>query len=146
MLNFNHWFKLLARSDLKRNNKGLLAMRIKVITTGLISLLLLSGCISTPLPDPIETKQAGDSELSCEYILAEYRGNTEAARRKIDKNNDGDVKDLAIGFLIWPGLADFNNAPGHEGNALLDRNSWLKNVAIAKTCGLTDLPEQPKRY
>jgi hypothetical protein len=32
--------------------------------------------------------------------------------------------------LVWPGLADFKNADGVEGNALLDRNIYL--LALAK--------------
>jgi hypothetical protein len=84
--------------------------------------------------------------MSCKYLEAEYKGNTEAAARKIEKNNNSDVKDGVIGLLIWPGLADFNNAPGHEGNALLDRNSRLKSLAEAKGCSTSDWPTQPKRY
>lgn len=110
-----------------------------------ISVTLL-GCISTPEPNPVSVKQAGDKSLSCDYLKAEYMANTEAASRKISKNNSGDVQDAALGLLIWPGLADFNNAPGHEGNALLDRNSWLKTLAEIKKCDSTNWPEQPDRY
>ena len=109
-------------------------------------IILLTGCISTPMPNPVSVKQAGDKDLSCKYLLAEYKGNTAAAARKISKNTNGDLKDAALGLLIWPGLADFNNAPGHEGNALLDRNSWLKSLAEAEECDISSLPSQPKRY
>jgi len=108
--------------------------------------IFITGCVSTPEPNPIAAVQAGDEDLGCEYIVAEYAGNTEAATRKIAKNKSGDVKDAALGLLIWPGLADFNNAPGHEGNALLDRNSRLKSLAVAKNCEITEWPEQPERY
>jgi hypothetical protein len=110
--------------------------------------LALAACISTPLPNPVIAKQSGDALLTCEYIKAEYAANTESATRKIDKNNNGDAKDLALGLLVWPGLADFNNAPGHEGNALLDRNAWLINLAKVKgkDCSVNDWPKQPKRY
>ena len=84
--------------------------------------------------------------MSYEILRAEYIANTEAAERKISKNNSSDAKDAVIGLLIWPGLADFNNAPGHEGNALLDRNAWLKSLAEAKGFVVSDWPKQPKRY
>jgi hypothetical protein len=107
---------------------------------------VLVGCVSTPEPNPISVKQEGDTDLDCKYLEAEYKGNTEAAARKIDKNNNDDGLDFVKGFLIWPGLADFNNAPGHEGNALLDRNAWLKNLAEAQKCEFSEWPEQPERY
>jgi len=115
-----------------------------IVSIALCSLFM--GCVSTPEPNPIAAIQAGDEEMTCEYLDAEYKGNTEAAARKIAKNKSGDVKDAALGLLVWPGLADFNNAPGHEGNALLDRNSRLKSLADVKNCGITDWPEQPERY
>ena len=121
----------------------------KLKLVSLISIFcIITACISTPLPNPVNIKEIGDADLSCDYLQAEYKGNTEAAARKISKNNSGDAKDFALGLLIWPGLADFNNAPGHEGNALLDRNAWLMSLAEIedKNCDTSDWPEQPKRY
>ncbi|EGG93479.1 hypothetical protein IMCC1989_1160 [gamma proteobacterium IMCC1989] len=118
-------------------SKGFYAIALSVV---------LAGCVSTPEPKPVSVKQEGDRDLDCKYLSAEYKGNTEAATRKIDKNNSDDGLDFVKGFLIWPGLADFNNAPGHEGNALLDRNAWLKNLAEAQNCEITDWPDQPERY
>ena len=114
--------------------------------TSVITVLFLAGCVSTPEPNPISVRQDGDKDLDCKYLEAEYRGNTEAAARKISKNKSGDTKDALLGVLIWPGLADFNNAPGHEGNALLDRNSWLINLAQVQECETVGWPEQPDRY
>jgi hypothetical protein len=103
--------------------------------TSVITVLFLAGCVSTPEPNPVSVRQDGDKDLDCKYLEAEYRGNTEAA-----------AKDALLGVLIWPGLADFNNAPGHEGNALLDRNSWLINLAQVQGCETVGWPEQPDRY
>jgi hypothetical protein len=108
--------------------------------------VILFGCVSTPEPNPVAAVQPGDDEMPCEYLRAEYKGNTEAAARKTEKNNAGDLKDAAIGILIWPGLADFNNASGHEGNTLLDRNTRLKSLAEVKECDTFDWPEQHERY
>jgi hypothetical protein len=72
--------------------------------------------------------------------------NTHIAEEKIKKNNINDIQDIFLGMFIWPGLADFKNADGVEGNALLDRNIQLKNMAAEKGCDIIDYPEQPERY
>jgi hypothetical protein len=79
-------------------------------------------------------------------VLAEYRTNTLVAGDKISKNNKDDVQDVVVGALIWPGLADFKNADGIEGNALLDRNVRLIEIAKMKSCDTLEYPPQPIRY
>jgi hypothetical protein len=91
-------------------------------------------------------KQSGDSALSCEQIATEYKSNTEVANNKIEKNRSNDRKELLLGILVWPGLMDMKNADGNEGNALLDRNVYLLELAKTKSCGVNSWPEQPKRY
>ncbi len=51
-----------------------------------------------------------------------------------------------MALFVSPLLIDMNNAPGHEGNALLDRNKRVKSLAEVKGCDLTNLPAQPERY
>jgi hypothetical protein len=51
--------------------------------TSVITVLFLAGCVSTPEPNPVSVRQDGDKDLDCKYLEAEYRGNTEAAARKI---------------------------------------------------------------
>lgn len=108
--------------------------------------LLLTSCANTRDPNCISLKQATDDDMTCQLILAEYRTNTLVADGKIEKNNGDDVQDFVVGFLIWPGLADFKNADGTEGNALLDRNVRLLEYAKMKTCDTSDFPVQPTRY
>ncbi len=84
--------------------------------------------------------------MTCQLLLAEYRTNTLVACDKIAKNNGDDVMDVIIGGLIWPGLADFKNADGTEGNALLDRNVRLMEIAKIQDCDINSFPEQPVRY
>lgn len=109
--------------------------------------ILLTGCANTRDPQIVSALQPNDNETGCAQILTEYNSNTESAAAKIQKNDADDVRDVVIGFFIWPGLADFKNADGIEGNALLDRNIRLKNIAIEKKCDiLTSLPVQPIRY
>ena len=84
--------------------------------------------------------------MSCTDLAVEFKTNTEVATNKISKNNSDDGQDLLLGALIWPGLADFKNAEGTEGNALLDRNVYIREIAITKSCDILDWPAQPTRY
>lgn len=106
----------------------------------------IMSCVNSREPLPCAMMGSGDKDLSCEDIVAEYMSNTTVAEHKIHKNNSGDVQDAVLGILIWPGLADFKNADGTEGNALLDRNVYLRNLADKKGCDVKGWPVQPKRY
>lgn len=108
--------------------------------------VLLMGCANTRDPNPVNQKQSGDREMTCRDLETEYRSNTNIATNKISKNNSDDGKDILLGALIWPGLADFKNADGTEGNALLDRNEYIRQLAIQKSCDILDWPNQPARY
>jgi len=109
--------------------------------------LLLTGCANTRDPRAISAINPGDDSIACDQIATEYSSNTESAAAKIKKNDDDDVQDLVVGLFIWPGLVDVKNADGTEGNALLDRNIRLKNIAIGKKCiEVASLPVQPARY
>ncbi len=107
---------------------------------------VLVGCVDTRDPAPVALKQANDHQLTCQQIQMNYKVNTEVATQKIDLNNEDDVHDVLLGGLIWPGLADFKNAEGVEGNALLDRNVWLRELAVAGNCNTLAYPPQPARY
>jgi hypothetical protein len=92
-------------------------------------------------------KQGGDSGLTCEQIAMQYKTNTEVAQSKIAKNRSNDRRELLLGILVWPGLFDLKNADGNEGNALLDRNIYLRELAKSKSCtAVESWPEQPARY
>lgn len=108
--------------------------------------LFLASCANTRDPLCVTMIQAHDNEMNCELLLAEYRTNTLVAGDKIAKNNEDDVQDVVVGALIWPGLADFKNADGIEGNALLDRNVRLLEIAKMNSCDTSDYPPQPVRY
>jgi len=109
-------------------------------------LILIVGCVETRDPRLMDVSQEGDDNITCEQINIEYGSNTDIAAAKIAKNDDDDVQDFFLGGLVWPGLADFKNADGNEGNALLDRNIRLKKIAESKSCDVSTYPEQPERY
>ncbi|MCW9034404.1 MAG: hypothetical protein OQJ97_09300 [Rhodospirillales bacterium] len=108
--------------------------------------LVLTACVNSRDPHPVTMKTSSDHNLTCSNIITEYKANTSAATSKISKNNSNDGQDILLGFLIWPGLADFKNADGVEGNALLDRNLFLMALGEEKSCELSSLPMQPSRY
>lgn len=109
--------------------------------------LLLGGCVAARDPQLTTIERSGDGALTCEQMATEYKGNTEVARNKIDKNRSDDNKQLLLALFVWPGFLDLKNADGNEGNALLDRNIYLFGMAKAKSCGAVNAwPEQPKRY
>jgi hypothetical protein len=92
-------------------------------------------------------KQSTDMDMPCEQIAIEYKSNTEVATAKIASNRRADKRELWLGILVWPGLMDLQNANGNEGNALLDRNVYLREVAKSKSCnGVDSWPKQPGRY
>ncbi|HXV49548.1 MAG TPA: hypothetical protein VEB61_12155 [Candidatus Binatia bacterium] len=112
-----------------------------------LALVVAGGCVQARDPRLVAVKGSGDSALSCEQIATEYKANTEIARNKIDKNRANDTREFFLGILVWPGLMDMKNADGNEGNALLDRNVYLLELAKSKPCvGVESWSEQPRRY
>ncbi|WP_157231001.1 hypothetical protein [Kiloniella laminariae] len=107
---------------------------------------LAAACANTRDPHTVSIKQENDKQMSCQDIQTEYKTNTEVAASKISKNNSDDTQDIIVGGLIWPGLADFKNADGIEGNALLDRNVYLRELGTASNCNVVSWPLQPVRY
>ena len=111
-----------------------------------VLVLGLVGCAQTRDPQPVMLHQDHDREMSCDEIQTEYESNTQIAAEKIELNRKKDQTDVFLGFLVWPGLADFKNAEGTEGNALLDRNVFLRKMAGDKGCDVSGYPDQPERY
>lgn len=117
----------------------------RILPLMFIALFLVS-CANTRDPHCVSLIQNNDTEMSCQLLLTEYSTNTLVAESKITKNNKDDVQDVVVGALIWPGLADFKNADGIEGNALIDRNVRLLEIAKMNNCDTSEYPLQPVRY
>ena len=113
---------------------------------GLIFLMAIAGCVPARVAQPIAMKQSNDEAMTCKQIAIEYKSNTEIAANKIAKNNSADKRDFWLGVFVWPGLMDLQNADGNEGNALLDRNVYLREVAKDKGCKTESWPTEPERY
>lgn len=115
----------------------------KIISLTVLS-LLIGGCAITT-PYPVDTEQTKDKEMACSDILYEYETNTTQAAEKISDNQLADVGGFFFAICVFP-VWDTGNADGHEGNALLDRNIWLKKIAVDLDCDISSYPKQPKRY
>ena len=110
-------------------------------------LLLVTACVPARVAQPIPMKHSADMDMTCEQLATEYKSNTGVAAGKIAGNRRADKRELWLGILVWPGLMDLQNADGNEGNALLDRNVYLREVAKDKSCnGVDSWPRQPERY
>ncbi len=104
-------------------------------------------CVPARVAQPVVAKQSTDMDMTCEQIAIEFKSNTEIAAAKIASNHTRDQRELWLAILVWPGLMDLQNADGNEGNALLDRNIYLREVAKSKGCnGVDSWPKQPARY
>ena len=120
---------------------------LKGLVSSLFIVLTVSACVRARVPQPMTMQQANDKALTCDLIAIEYKTNTEVAAAKIAKNNSDDTRELWLGILVWPGLMDMQNADGTEGNALLDRNVYLKETSRNMKClGVESWPAQPERY
>ena len=110
-----------------------------------ICLISLSACAGRE-PNLPTVALASDQNHDCSALEAEVLANANAAKAKIASNNARDGGDIAIGIagglLFWPALfaIDTKNADGHEGNALVDRNDHLKQIAMKKGCDVTAYP------
>lgn len=113
--------------------------------TASVALLALAGCAGRT-PNPTTVSYGTDSIQSCQTLESEVRSNAATAQAKITSNQSRDAGDgaIAVGSILLfpPALLamDLSNADGVEGNALLDRNERLKQIAITKGCDVSHYP------
>ena len=113
----------------------------------LLLAILMAGCVHARVANIQPVQRPNDQQLTCDQITLEYKSNTEIAGAKIEKNENADTRDFWLGVFVWPGLMDLQNADGNEGNALLDRNIFLRELAKSKSCAnIQSWPVQPQRY
>jgi len=113
----------------------------------LLAMMFVAGCVHARVANIQPVQRPNDQQLTCDQMALEYKSNTEIAAAKIEKNENADTRDFWLGVFVWPGLMDLENADGNEGNALLDRNIFLRELAKSKSCdGIQSWPVQPKRY
>jgi hypothetical protein len=115
--------------------------RLTLIATA----LALSACAGRT-PEPTTVAFETDQIQECTTLENEVRSNASIAQAKIASNKSQDGGDIAVSVVsvifFLPGLflLDTKNADGVEGNALLDRNERLKQIALSKGCDVSHYP------
>lgn len=110
-----------------------------------ITLVAVSACAGRS-PEPTTVAYETDNIQECSTLEYEVRANASTAQAKISSNKSQDGGDIAVGVVsvifFLPGLflMDTKNADGVEGNALLDRNERLKQIALSKGCDVSGYP------
>jgi len=84
------------------------------------------GCADSGDRAAVQIEPANDQQLmsqieilNCDQIEMEYTANTDVAAQKTGLDNGNDVQDI------------------------MDRNSWLRKLALVKDCNTSSYPAQP---
>ncbi len=110
----------------------------KPVTLCLIATLALSACAGRA-PNPVETVQKGDADLSCSELRTEINTNTNTLQALRKEQGDKAAKNAVAGvtgaFLLVPlFFIDAKGAAGEEARALQNRNHGLVTRYNNKQC------------
>ncbi len=93
-----------------------------MIAVALVGCTEASDSSGIPIEPANDRQVTGQIEvLSCEQIEMEYRANTDVAAQGIDLDRANDMQNI------------------------LDRNYWLRQLALVKDCNTSSYPPQPAR-
>ena len=98
----------------------------------LLGLTALSSCSTS---EKVESKQIGDSEMSCEQLLAETE-KLDQAKAEIDSKRGATGTNVAAAIFWLPGLADTHYDAGQADQLILERKAWLAQLHDQKGCVL----------
>jgi hypothetical protein len=113
--------------------KGITAMftrKAAVAAVGVLGLLGLSACATS---EKVQAKQIGDSEMTCEQLLAESR-RLDEAKREVDSKRGVTGTNVAATLFWLPGLAYTYYDAGQADQLILDRKAWLAQLYDEKGC------------
>ena len=93
-----------------------------MIAVALVGCIEASDSAGIPIEPANDRRVTGQIEvLSCEQIEMEYRANTDVAAQGIDLDTANDMQNI------------------------MDRNYWLRQLALVKDCNTSSYPPQPAR-
>ncbi len=99
-----------------------LGFAVAMIAVALVGCTEASDSSGIPIEPANDRQVTGQIEvLSCEQIEMEYRANTDVAAQGIDLDRANDMQNI------------------------LDRNYWLRQLALVKDCNTSSYPPQPAR-
>lgn len=100
------------------------------ITAALLMMSLLGGCAT---PHVVQTKQVGDSEMSCNQIKAAY-AEAQEFENKARQERTVTGKNVAAAIFFWPALLGTYSNTEEAINAAKERQSNLEKIAEKKGC------------
>ena len=105
----------------------------------LVTALAVIGCAGRA-PQQIQVVQIKDQTMDCTAINAEIAGDTahiaDLQKEESSKRTQNVLAGIAGTLLVWPAyfLMDFQDAAGHERQALESRDQYLAALAVQR-CG-----------
>ena len=97
---------------------------------GAACLLGLTACSTS---EKVQSKQIGDSEMSCEQLLAETE-KLDLAKEEIDSKRGATGTNVAAAIFWLPGLAYTYYDAGQADQLILERKAWLAQLYDEKGC------------
>lgn|GEM_PF-1641141 len=97
----------------------------------LSGLLTLSACATS---EKIQAKQIGDTEMTCEQIVAENQ-KLDEAKREIDSKRGATGTNVAAAVFWLPGLAYTYYDAGQADQLIMERKAWMAQLYNEKGCG-----------
>lgn len=96
----------------------------------LSGLLTLSACSTS---EKIQAKQIGDTDMTCEQILAENQ-RLDEAKREIDSKRGATGTNVAAAIFWLPGLAYTYYDAGQADELIMERKAWMAQLYNEKGC------------
>ena len=93
--------------------------------------LTLSACATS---EKIQAKQIGDTNMTCEQMLAENQ-RLDEAQREIDTKRGATGTNVAAAVFWLPGLAYTYYDAGQADDLIMERKAWMAQLYNEKGCG-----------
>jgi hypothetical protein len=109
--------------------KGVL-MRVAIFASVVLIASLLSACAS---PTVVQSKQSGDSDLSCEQLKTAYQEALDF-ETKARKERGMTGTNVAAAIFFWPAMIGTYKNTEEAVEAAKDRQKHIEKIADQKTC------------
>lgn len=120
-------------------------MRKQKSIASVAAMAMMLACCAGRTPNPVQTVQATDHDLSCTQIQAEIKANNDQIISLSGEEGEKLTQNMAIGAAgifvspLWFAL-DVQDAAGKEGEALQSRNEYLAHLYAINGCASAPRP------